>query len=153
PVLVVDDNATNRRILEDMLAGWQIKAVTVDSGAAALDAMDRALRGGPPFSLILVDYMMPRLTGVELVERVRARPEFDACAIIVLSSARPPDAANRCRALNITRWLQKPVKQSELLNALHTVFHHVPVAPRALGPTIGRRPAQAPALRILLAED
>jgi CheY-like chemotaxis protein len=153
PVLVVDDNATNRRILEDMLAGWKIKAIAVDSGAAALEEMNRALRGGAAFPLILVDYMMPRLTGVEFAERVRARPEFDDCEIIVLSSARPPDAADRCRALNIARWLQKPVKQSELLNALRTVFHQVPADHRALGPTIGPRPAQVPTLRILLAED
>jgi two-component system sensor histidine kinase/response regulator len=70
-----------------------------------------------------------------------------------LSSARPPDAANRCRQLNIARWLQKPVKQSDLLNALRTVFQKIPAENFPQDQTISRRADHVPALRILLAED
>ena len=116
-MLVVDDNATNRRILQDMLAGWNMHPQAVDSGAAGLAQLDQSLRHGEPICLILLDYMMPEMNGLEFAERVRSRAEFGKCAIIMLSSARPADAANRCRQLNIARWLQKPVKQSDLLNA------------------------------------
>ena len=101
PVLVVDDNATNRRILKDMLAGWNIKSNIVESGAAGFEELERATQVETPYRLILVDYMMPQMTGLELAERIRSRPEFQDCEIIMLSSARPPDAANRCRQLNI----------------------------------------------------
>ncbi|HWY88079.1 MAG TPA: response regulator [Gemmataceae bacterium] len=153
PVLVVDDNATNRRILHDMLAGWNIKVLTVESGAAGLGELERAHGVGEPFRLILLDYMMPGMTGLEFAERVRDHPEFRECAIIMLSSAMPPDRANRCRQLEIACWLQKPVKQSDLLNAFHTVFQPVPAGPALQDASILGRPDQVPALRILLAED
>jgi CheY-like chemotaxis protein len=153
PVMVVDDNATNRRILQDMLAGWKIRMVAVESGAAGLVELERAAQVGKPFGLILLDYMMPGMTGLEFAERVRARPEYCECAIIMLSSARPPDVINRCLQLDIGCWLQKPVKQSDLLNALRTVFQKIPADNLPQDQTISRRPDHVPALHILLAED
>ncbi len=153
PVLVVDDNATNRRILQGMLAGWKMKAVAVESGRAALEELEHALHAGQPFGLILLDYMMPGMNGLDFAEQVRRRPEFRDCAMIMLSSARPPDGTNRCRQLSIAGCLQKPVKQSDLWNALNAVFR--PGLPRRdpPHPTIATRPAHVPALEILLAED
>ncbi len=153
PVLVVDDNATNRRILKDMLAIWKIDSIVVDNGAAGLDELQRAHRAGAPLRLILVDYMMPEMTGLEFAERVRSQPEFDDCKIIVLSSARPADAASRSRELNIAWWLQKPIKQSDLLNTLRTTFHNLPVDRVGSSKTFDPRPKLVPSLRVLLAED
>ena len=153
PVLIVDDNATNRRILQDMLAGWKVNTVAVASGAAGLEELARARAVGEPYRLILLDYMMPAMTGLEFAERVRSQPELAECEIIVLSSSRPADVANCCRQLRIARWLQKPVKQSDLLNALGSVFQPIPTETHADDHSITHRPDHIPAARVLLAED
>jgi CheY-like chemotaxis protein len=103
--------------------------------------------------LILLDYMMPAMDGLDFAERVRARPEFRECVIIMLASAKPADAAIRCRQLDIVRWLQKPVKQSHLLNALMDVFEPMTTCMLPQEQVIAGRPPQVPVLRVLLAED
>jgi two-component system sensor histidine kinase/response regulator len=153
PVLVVDDNATNRRILHDILTDWKMRSKSVECGAAGLDDLDRAAQAGKPFGLILLDYMMPGMNGLEFAERVRARPEFRDVGIIMLSSARPSEVANRCLQLGIGCWLQKPIKQSDLLNALYTVCQPGLADKEFQDHGISKRPKHVPALRILLAED
>src|SRR5262249_3619148 len=71
PVLVVDDNATNRRILEEMLSHWQMKPTLVESGPAALEALLQAAHSGEPFPLVLTDVQMPGMDGYMLAERIR----------------------------------------------------------------------------------
>ncbi len=75
PVLVVDDNATNRRILQEMLTNWGMKPTVVASGKEALQALDRARKGGTPYSLILLDGMMPEMDGFELAAKIKGKPE------------------------------------------------------------------------------
>jgi CheY-like chemotaxis protein len=151
PVLVVDDNATNRRILQEVLTSWGMRPTVLDSGPAALDALARAAAGGEPFPLALLDSHMPELDGFGLAARVRQRPELAGCMLVMLTSAGLPEDIARCQELGINAYLMKPVKQSELLATILT----------ALGGTFGQ-PEAAPApvtppsrrhLHVLLAED
>src|SRR6185295_7794719 len=74
PVLIVDDNRTNRRILQEALFNWQMQATAVESGRAALDEMSRAAAAGRPFSLVLLDAHMPEIDGFTVAEEIRRTP-------------------------------------------------------------------------------
>ena len=87
PVLVVDDNATSRRILEEIATGWGMRPAAADGGRAALDALRDAAAAGDPFRLALLDARMPEMDGVALAEEIRRHPEFGGVALILLSSA------------------------------------------------------------------
>jgi len=117
PVLVVDDNATNCRILEQVLFGWGMRPTVVRDGESAIAAMQSALKSGKPFPLVLLDAQMPGMDGFAVVEEIRRTPELTRSAIMMLSSAERHDPA-RCRALGITVYLTKPVKQSLLFDAI-----------------------------------
>ncbi len=154
PVLVVDDNATNRRILEETLSGWAMRPTCVEGGEQALAALERAHQAGEPFALVLLDAQMPVMDGFTLAERIQQRPELAAVAtVMMLSSAGQPGSMARRRELGIATHLTKPVKQTELWKAILA----------ALGQDDGERGAKgagrkAPAsprstLHILLAED
>jgi PAS domain S-box-containing protein len=153
PVLIVDDNATNRRILQEMLTNWRMKPIAVDSGAAALKEMQQAVDSGEPFTLILLDAMMPEMDGFTLAAEIKGRAEFAGAVLMMLSSAGQTGDAARCRELGISSYLTKPIKQSDLLdailNALSLTFasehkHEPPVQP----PHVSLR-----RLHVLLAED
>ena len=149
PVLVVDDNSTNRRILHELLAGWGTRPAVVESGQAALEAMRQAADAGHPYSVVLLDHMMPEMDGLMLAERIQADPRLTGAMLMMLSSADRPETAARCRERGVASYLTKPVKRAELLSALM----------RAVG--AAARPAAAPrrfvpcghSLRLLLAED
>ena len=117
-VLVVDDNATNLRILEGTLANWNMIPTCVNSGKSALVSLEAARKSGKPFPLALVDYMMPGMDGFELVERIKLNPDLADTKIIMLTSAGQRGDAARCVRLGIIGYLLKPVKQSDLLNAI-----------------------------------
>jgi signal transduction histidine kinase/CheY-like chemotaxis protein len=118
PVLVVDDNLTNRRILEETLLGWRMKPTLADSGQAALVAIDQQSQAGGAFPLVLIDGHMPEMDGFDLVERVKRNPLFDGALIMMLTSGGQRNEARRCRELGLAGYLTKPVKQSELLSAI-----------------------------------
>ena len=151
PVLVVDDNSTNRRILHELLAGWGTRPAVVESGQAALEAMRQAADAGHPYSVVLLDHMMPEMDGLMLAERIQADPRLTGAMLMMLSSADRPETAARCRERGVASYLTKPVKRAELLSALM----------RAVGAAAAARPAAAPrrfvpcghSLRLLLAED
>jgi PAS domain S-box-containing protein len=151
PVLVVDDNATNRRILEELLGKWGLRPTTVDGGRAALAALRQATADGEPFSLVLLDAMMPEMDGLALAGRIRAQPELDGVTLLLLSSAGQLLEAATWRQQGIAACLAKPVKHSELLDALLRALCPAEPAPAAApSPAAAPRPA---GLRILLAED
>jgi signal transduction histidine kinase/DNA-binding response OmpR family regulator len=152
-VLVVDDNATNRRILEEILTNWQMKPSSADGGPAALQMVTRARESGEPFSLILLDCNMPVMDGFEFSARLKARPAPDATTIMMLTSSGQRGDAARCRELGISAYLTKPVRQSSLLDAIMTALGK---APEGISPPLitrhmlrGRRRS----FRVLLAED
>jgi CheY-like chemotaxis protein len=151
-VLVVDDNEVNRNILTRLLERWQMKAVVVDGGRAALAEVERAEAAGAPFQLILLDAHMPEMDGFELARRIHGTPSLAAATVMMLSSARHVEDADRCREAGIRRYLVKPIFQNELQQAILSELrdHLAPAAPRTTAP-LDMRPG--PALRILLAED
>jgi signal transduction histidine kinase/CheY-like chemotaxis protein len=115
-VLVVDDNETNRRILEEMVRSWGLRPTLVDGGKAALAELARAAAAGRPYPLVLLDAMMPEMDGRAVVAEICADDSLPRPAILVLSSAGAsgdgaPEAA-------VARRLLKPVKSSELLDAV-----------------------------------
>ena len=154
PVLVVDDNAVNRRLLTEILTGWGMKPVAVDGGAAALAALEKALQAGSPFTLVLADCMMPAMDGFALAEAIKQHPGLARCTVMMLSSAASAGDRARCRELGLAAYLTKPIKQSELLDTILTSLGGGPEeASRPCGtprpaPDASRRP-----LRVLLAED
>ena len=155
-VLVVDDNSTNRRILEGMLLRWEMKATLVDGGAAALAELSGAREAGVPFGLILTDMHMPDMDGFALVEQIRNRPELSTATIMMLTSAGHRGDAARCQELGVSAYLLKPIRQSELREAVARVLGAreqegaIPLITRFSLQDAREPDAQ---LRVLLAED
>jgi len=153
-VLVVDDNATNRRILEEMLRNWRMRPVTADSGQAALQLMAEARQSKELFRLLLLDVSMPGMDGFELVEKIMQGEDDGGATIMMLTSVGQRGDAVRCRELGISAYLTKPIGQSSLLNAVLTVLGRTESA-LALPPLVtihSLRETQLP-MKILLAED
>ena len=154
PVLIVDDNQTNRRILLEMLRTWGMNPTAVASGPSALEALQQAHAEARPFPLVLLDAMMPEMDGFSLAKAIRRESRFDRPGLIMLTSAGQPDDTPHLEELGIARCLTKPVKPTDLLDAIAMVLdtRHEPRAERSAGPgdqTLG--PARR--LRLLLAED
>jgi two-component system sensor histidine kinase/response regulator len=152
-VLVVDDNATNRRILEEMLTQWRMRPRTAASGPQALGELERAARRGRPYPLVLLDGNMPEMDGFALAAEMKRRPRLAGASIMMLtSSARPGDRA-RCLELGVAAYLTKPVKQSDLLDTIAGVLA-TRAGARVPRKTAGvSRPRPARPLRVLVAED
>jgi two-component system, sensor histidine kinase and response regulator len=121
-VLVVDDNRTNCRILEGMLARWQMKPTSVNGGAGALAQLSAAREEGEPYNLILTDMHMPDMDGFALVEQIRHKPELATATIMMLTSAGHRGDAARCQELGVSAYLLKPIRQSELREAVARVL-------------------------------
>ena len=153
PVLVVDDNNTNRRILEDVLTNWGMRPSMAPGGPEALAVMDEAVASGEPFQLALLDVMMPDMDGFEVARRIRENPRFSACTLIMLSSAGQTENSDRCEELGIARYLIKPVKQSDLRETVLRVMNSrsEPGQPVIFAPAEAEE--RRPSRRILLAED
>ena len=151
--LVVDDNATNRRILEQMLLNWQMIPAVVSGGKEALEAMERARSAGQPFRLVLIDGQMPEMDGFTLAELIRKNRRLSGVKLIMLTSA--GGLGDAARGLSgFSGFLTKPVKQSELFDAIVTA---IGVAPKP-EPDRETRSSAAPSsgargLSVLLAED
>jgi CheY-like chemotaxis protein len=151
-VLVVDDNAANRRILEAQFTAWQMQPVLAADAGAALHLLTRAADAGHPFSLAVVDAQMPETDGLALIAEIRRDPRLAGAAIVVLTSAGQKADAARCRELNVAARLIKPVGRSELQRAILRILG---IEPQARPQTQSVRPdaERHPGLRILLAED
>jgi CheY-like chemotaxis protein len=154
PVLIVDDNATNRQILFEMQTNWKMRPTVTAGGTEALAVMKDALAAGRPFPLLLSDGQMPEMDGFMLAETVKSDPQLRWVRMILLTSAGRPGDGARCRKLGIAGFLNKPVKQSELLDTIAAVMagEKAAAVPSADGITQAGRLSTRP-LRILLAED
>jgi two-component system, sensor histidine kinase and response regulator len=118
-VLIVDDNLTNRRVLEGMLLRWGgMRATAVGSGRAALQALQEAKSKGQPFSLILLDGQMPEMDGFALAEIIHKDTSLAGIMVMILTSAGCPGDGARCRELGISAYLAKPIRQGELLEGI-----------------------------------
>ncbi len=121
-VLVVDDNRTNRRILDGMLRRWEMRPALVEGGDEALAELSSAREAGEPYGLVLTDMHMPKMDGFTLVERIRQRPELSTATIMMLTSAGHRGDADRCRELGVAAYLLKPIRQSELRESIAQVL-------------------------------
>jgi len=153
-VLVVDDNATNRRILSDLLTHWQMKPTVANGGRAAIQSMLRASASGRPFRLMLLDAEMPDMDGFEVARQTRCNPELAGTALMMLSSADQQRGRARCREIGINTYLIKPIKPSALLNAIRSALGALSVEEPSMPmvtPSLQRRVSKS--LRVLIAED
>jgi CheY-like chemotaxis protein/HPt (histidine-containing phosphotransfer) domain-containing protein len=154
PVLVVDDNRTNRTILEKTLLYWKMKPTAVASAREALEALEQAHKRGTPFSVMLTDCLMPEMDGFQLIDEINKHPEISAPRIIMLTSAGERGDVSRSRDLGAAAYLLEPVSQSDLLNTISRALQfpsrkEVSTA-RATQLSI---PESSRSLRILVAED
>jgi signal transduction histidine kinase/DNA-binding response OmpR family regulator len=160
PVLVVDDNATNRRILEEVLRKWGLKPLLVADGLAALEALENACDQGAPFELVLLDVQMPVMDGFMVAEQIKADRRTSAATLVMLSSSAQHADTERCRQLGVAACLTKPVKQSELFDTLIGVLDKRTASEQRGNPNAmidsfdpGDRAMASRPMIILLAED
>jgi two-component system, sensor histidine kinase and response regulator len=114
PVLVVDDNAINRKILTAMLERWEMTSRQVESGKEAIRCMKQAVSDNKPFKFVLVDVQMPEMDGFELIRRIREDDDISNTRLIVLTSSGTKGDGKRCRDLGVTAYLRKPISANEI---------------------------------------
>ncbi|HLN04416.1 MAG TPA: response regulator [Bryobacteraceae bacterium] len=156
PVLIVDDNPTNRRMLAEWASNWGMRPLIADSGASALQAL--AAYSGP-LPLVLSDVHMPEMDGFELVTRIKSTRQ--AATVIMLTSGSYAGDVARCRELGVEAYLMKPVRQGELLATVQHILatnpykHSAAAAPReaASSAVNSNRVDRGDALRALVVED
>jgi PAS domain S-box-containing protein len=153
-VLIVDDNSTNRRILEMNLRRWGMLPKSAVSGAEAIDELLAALAAGKQYDLIISDVLMPEMDGFSFVERVRQEPMLSTAKIMMLTSAGKRGDAARCEALGVSAYATKPARQRELRELIARLFEGCN-APSAVITPYSLAASQKPkeSLRILVAED
>ena len=152
-VLVVDDNAVNRRVLHDLLLRWKMKPVAVADGEEAIRALEQARSAHAPFSLVLLDANMPLVDGFEVAQRIRRDRTLGGATIMMLSSSGLHGEVARCAELGIAHHLTKPIDQRDLLSAINRALaHDLPARPSLPASML---PADLPdrRLHILIAED
>lgn len=155
-VLIVDDNRTNRRILDGMLKRWEMLPALTEDGEHALARLNEAVREGNPFRLVLTDMHMPGMDGFTLIEHIRENSELRTATIMMLTSAGHRGDAARCQQLGVAAYLLKPIRQSELREAVARVLGaEEQTGPIPLITRFSLQDAREPDsfLRILVAED
>ena len=153
-VLVVDDHPVNRTILEEMLAHWRLDAVSAATAADGLRAAREAYAEGKPFRVGILDFLLPDFDGYTLAEQIIDARAMTGPSLLILSSDNQPGNAQRRRALGISRSLMKPVKPSELLDAiLVAAAPHGDQLAAERAPASGAGPAVWHGARVLVAED
>jgi CheY-like chemotaxis protein/HPt (histidine-containing phosphotransfer) domain-containing protein len=158
----VDDNATNRQILRQQLAGWDMTSDEVDGGQQALERLRAAVTAGTPYDLAILDYQMPDLDGLAVARAIRAEPALAALRLVLLTSVGDDGHVAEARAIGIAASLTKPVRQSQLYDCLANVMGDARTELVALtaparvggGPRLVGAPAPAEdAPRLLVVED
>jgi two-component system sensor histidine kinase/response regulator len=150
-VLVVDDNPTNRQILEETLVSWKLDVASAGSGESAMEAWQADEGKGNPFRLILMDAQMPGMDGLETSARLRLMPGGEDVAIVMLSSAEFPADRHRFDQARIAERLLKPVSQTTLRRAILSALNHAPEAAAVPRESSARVPLESP--HVLLVED
>jgi CheY-like chemotaxis protein len=152
PLLIVDDNATNRRILFELARQWEMEPHTCDSGESGLAELSRAASEGNPYRLLLLDEQMPGMDGMEVLDRIRRNPALQSVVIMMLTSRDQVESVALCRKMGVETYLIKPISSSDLLGSIRLAIGvHTP-ASTVTPPTAGIS-ASSLSLRILLAED
>jgi two-component system sensor histidine kinase/response regulator len=151
-ILVVDDNATNCRILDEILRNWLTRPVVVDGAAAAFQALEEAQAAGQPFDLLLTDANMPDTDGFTLVQQLREPGDLTVPVIMMLTSGGRPGDITRCGELRISSYLMKPIKQSELFDTIVEALNVTSATDEGSSHGAGPRP-HTRKLNTLLAED
>ncbi len=152
-VLVVDDNETNRFILQEMTTVWGMSPAVANSVDEAIEAVEKARRRGQPIQLVLTDMYMPRRDGFALIEWLRAHSEYADVKVMILSSGPTAEHRARAREMKVASYLTKPIRQSTLFDAIATAIGPVErVAAPAAPPAVGQGQAVRP-LQVLLADD
>jgi two-component system sensor histidine kinase/response regulator len=152
PVLVVDDNTTNLRILDGILGSWGMRATLATSGSDALKILSGPDMDVEQFALIITDARMPQMDGFQLVERIRQLPSFRAATILMLSSIPSAEDVERSRELELSSYLIKPVRRSALLSAITESLQGSSVLQEETLIAIAK-PAGGKSLKVLVAED
>jgi signal transduction histidine kinase/CheY-like chemotaxis protein len=158
PVLVVDDNAVNRRILQEVLRRWGMNPTLVDGGSKALLEMEKAEALGLPFHIVLLDAHMPEMDGFATAKHIMENPGLNQSGVVMLTSIGSNEDVARCRETGIRGYLNKPVNRSELLATLKREIasraheREIP-SPVTARPGVAALDGSSPALNILLAED
>ncbi|HDQ44090.1 MAG TPA: response regulator, partial [bacterium] len=156
-VLIVDDNATNRHILERMVSKWGLIPTCSEDGAHAMSLIKKKLAQGSPYPLLIIDAFMPRMDGFMLAAEIRKMAELHSATILMLSSAEQKARTKNIRELGISSFQLKPIKQSELYNAIvdalyESGFREQPAAEKA-GGVRSKEKIRKCRCNILLAED
>ncbi len=151
-VLIAEDNATSRLVLQEMISVWGVKATVVANGEATLSELERAHGARRPYQLMLLDSHMPDMDGVEVAKRTRGRPSCVDLQILMLIPSMMKGHAECCKDVGVSGYLVKPVKQSELLKGImsaagYSTMGEMPIMSRRMHEKARKR------LKVLLAED
>jgi two-component system, sensor histidine kinase and response regulator len=152
-VLVVDDNETNCRILEEMLINWGMDSTCIHHAREALDRMRTEAKTGNAFDLVLVDAHMPGIDGFQLAEAIKRDRALRSSLIMMLTSSDRGDESVRRKELGVNASLTKPIKQSELFNAIATALGAPAHVAEEHQTQAAEFAARVPPLKVLLAED
>ncbi len=156
-ILIVDDNDTNKRILQEICERQHIRTSSVSDGKSALQELLKAKTEGDPYRLVLVDYNMPGMDGLELAGQIGADRALSDSVIMMLTSDDCNVTTTRCQQVGIRSYLIKPIRQQELLSTIKNLLSGSVAESAAKKPAAAgmQAPAQSPVrkLRILLAED
>ncbi len=138
-VLILDDNAINRRILEETVKKWDVEASLAEDGPTALAMLAAAANSGRPYPLLLLDAHMPGMDGFSVAQRIQQNPQYTGTTVMMLSSSNLNADAAYCGRLGISRYLVKPVSQSELREAVLGAISEFCFHPRSRN-TGGKQP-------------
>jgi CheY-like chemotaxis protein/HPt (histidine-containing phosphotransfer) domain-containing protein len=153
-ILVVDNNSVNREIFAEMLTHWGMKPTLAGGGAEALGLLEKAQKAGQAFPIVLLDALMPQISGFDVLQRIQSSPGLAGAVIMLLSSTRLAANSARCREMGVKQCLTKPVGQSELLDVILLAVGQRPLGKQS-DESVARLPHPRPgrALNILLSED
>jgi CheY-like chemotaxis protein len=156
-VLIVDDNATNRLILREILLAQGMEVTMASDGAEALAILEAGRQNQTAFQLILLDGRMPKMDGFEVAEHIKNKPSLTTATIMMLTSDNRHNDAKRARKLGLASYLVKPIKHTELLQAIQQALTNTvvttPNSPKPDFLAVAKPETAEQPLRILLVED